>query len=104
MKLKFPKKIQIAPYSMNVFVDEDSDAASFDLEECRLTIGTKSLKTDPAYVFMLICHEIQEICHLCTGTRYRDTSVDGNYKFFMDHKEFQVTTSLFSFAIRNFIE
>lgn len=104
MKLQFPQKIEILPYTMNVKTDDQSDGAYFNLDECLLVIGTKSLKTDRDYVFMLICHEIKEICHICTKTRYRDQSVDGNYKFFMDHKEFEVTNNMFASAIRKFIK
>lgn len=104
MKLKWPKTIDVVSYKFNVKKDPQSCAASFDFSECRLTIGTKSLKDDPDYVFMLLCHELFEICCAANNVRYRDSSVEGDYKFFLNHKEMENVMNLFASTIKQFIE
>lgn len=103
MKLKFPKTITITSITFNVKMDNNSDGASLNLDGREITIGTKHLNADPNYVFELICHEIMETVCILTSTRYDDYCVTENYKFFMDHKEFQNNVSIFSRAVSEFI-
>lgn len=104
MKIVFPKEIIVLNSRYKVIQDKESSAGSFDGGKCELIIGTKYLKDDPDYTFMVICHEIQEICNVALCLRYNDTSVEGNYKFFMDHKEFSNSVSLFAQTIKKFIK
>lgn len=104
MKIQFPTHIEIASFTLKVLQDPESGGGKFDLCANELIIGTKYLKSDPDYTFMIICHEVQEICHVATCTRYNDPSVEDDFKFFMSHKEFSTTTSLFAKAIKQFIK
>lgn len=52
---------------------------------------------------MIICHEIFEAAAVVLNYRYDDPSVEGNWKFFMDHKEFENLVAVASFAISKFV-
>ena len=100
----FPKKIIIGTCTYNVFTNPEIDGGSFDTADCNLTIGIKSLKADPVYVWSVINHELMEIVFTVYRVRYTDPSVDKNYKFFMDHKEFENCMAEFSKLIVKFIK
>ena len=102
MKIKFPKAIDVASYKFNVKRNKDSYAASFDFSENRLTIGTKDKDDD--WLFMLVCHEVFEICCAANNVRYKDGSVEGDYKFFFNHKEMENVMNLFASTVKQFIE
>lgn len=104
MKIIFPKTIKILSYTFDIIIDKENGGGSFDFGEGTITIGTKYIKQDPSSVFNIICHEVLEAIACATNTRYNDTSVSGNYKFFMDHKEFELNTNLFAITIQNFIK
>jgi hypothetical protein len=104
MRLKFPDQVVIASHTYKVILDPEEGGGSFDSAKSILVIGTKYLKSDPNYTFNVICHEISEMCHVILCHRYSDHSVHGNYKFFMDHKEFQNHTALFAQTIQQFIK
>lgn len=103
MKLKFPKRITIASYTFNIKQNKLEGGASFSFTDREIIIGTINLERDVVSTFNLICHELFEVCSVITNVRYDDNSVSNNYKFFMDHKEFEVTTELFSKAVSEFI-
>lgn len=104
MELKFPRKVNVGPFTFEVDYNKKGAGASFSFSERKIEIGIAHIEKDQDYVFMLLCHEIMEICHVVTCTRYHDESVDANYKFFLDHKEFENNINLFSKAIQQFIK
>lgn len=104
MEIKFPKKLKIGCYNFKIVTNPKEGGGTFNFGDGTITIGTKYLQEDPDSVFNVICHEVLEATHCATNTRYRDPSTGDNYKFFMDHKEFENNTMLFSIAIQNFIK
>ena len=104
ISLKFPREISIASVKFIVKKDPTHNGGSFSFKDGTLIIGTECINEDPGYTFMVICHEISEIIHVAISTRYSDLSVESNFKFFMDHKEFENHNRLFAEAIRNFIK
>lgn len=104
MIIKFPKSVNIISFYFDIITDDTIGGGHFDINESTITIGTKHLEKDPSYVFSVICHEVMEVISELTRTRYNDPSVDGNYKFFMDHKEFEMNIKVFSSIISQFIQ
>lgn len=104
MELRLPKKVEIGHMTFSVSYHKNEGGAAFSFTDRSIAIGTKQLERDPGSVFMLICHEVMEIIHCITCTRYHDESVEGNYMFVMDHKQFEVNNNMFSQAIRQFIK
>lgn len=87
-----------------VIRDKTSYEASFNGYTKELIIGTADLDTNPEYVWKLIVHEIMEMCIAQTRCRYVGTSVEEDFMFVMDHKQFDVATALFSDIISKFIK
>lgn len=104
MKLRIPDKVQIREIEFTIVTNDKADGGWFDLSKSVIGIGTQNLSSNPGYVFMCICHEISEVIHVLLSTRYDDYSSQDNYKFVMDHKEFENHNALFSSVIKNFIE
>lgn len=102
MKFIKKKEILIGSCRFDIEWDETHDAGSFSIGDEVITIGCRSMKTNPEYTFMVLMHEISEICHHVLRLRYDDRSVEGNFKFFMDHKEFEAHNNLLSASIIKF--
>jgi hypothetical protein len=100
----FPEHVDVMCYKFKVLTDDSRGGAEFSFATKEITIGTKGLKDNPEEVFMYICHELLEVCYEAMSLRYSDASVNGNWKFFMDHKEFENSTSLFSNLITKFMK
>lgn len=103
IKLKFPNRINIISFNFKIIADKTIGGGSFDIGKGEIVIGIKHINDDPTYVFNVICHELMEVISELTRTRYDDPSVHGNYKFFWDHKEFELNVKIFAETIRHFI-
>jgi hypothetical protein len=104
MKIKFPKKITILACEFIVKKDKKTSGGSFNMKKGEIIIGTEFLGIDDSSVFNVICHEVMEIILALLSLRYHDGSVSNNYKFFMDHKEFQTSIVVFADTIKHFME
>jgi hypothetical protein len=104
MKLKFPKKINIASDTFKVKYNKNIGGGSFTFDDYTITIGTYHLKRSPKTVFSTILHEVSEIAHVICNTRYDDNGTLQDFKFFMSHKEFQVHNEIVATAIQQFIK
>ncbi len=101
--ITFPKSVYVGSFMYNVELVHEEDGAYFNAAECKLRIGIKSFETDPNYTWSVINHEIMEMVFASFGVRYRDSSVNENWKFFMDHKEFENCINEFSKIIIQFL-
>lgn len=104
MELKFPKKVQIGHHTFSVKYDKKESGGSFSYESREIIIGTQYLESDPSSVFGVIIHEVMEVIHCMTNTRYTDWGTMRDFKFFMTHKEFQTNIEIFTQVIQNFIK
>jgi hypothetical protein len=100
-KITIPKKIQILNITFDVILDKNSSGGAFCLsnEEATITIGSKEKL--PQMIFEIFLHEVSEVTHALLNTRYSDGSVHGNWKFFLDHKEFQNHNAIVSGVLSN---
>lgn len=104
MKFKIPRRVKIAHMEFKIVKDKKTSGGEFDWKDNTIRIGTQYLESDPAFVWAIICHELSELCHTIANTRYDDPSAEDNYKFFMDHKEFEMHNCLFASAIAQFMK
>ena len=104
MELKLIKEVTITAVTFKIKYDSNTGGGSFSFRDREIIIGTIHLKNDPTSVFNIILHEISEALHCCLKTRYDDDSAGDNYKFFMDHKEFENHTMLLAQLISKFIK
>jgi len=102
LKFKIPKKITIGNQDFRVVQNKNQAGGWFDCQESVIGIGTRDIKTCPDRVFDFLVHEISEIIHVnVVLTRYNDHSAGDDYKFFMNHKQFQTHNSILSHVILN---
>ncbi len=104
MKLQQLSEVNICGYKFKIEWDKTHSGGSFSFSGRAIIIGTSRLKSNSEITFMILMHEVSEIIHLILNTRYDDPSVDGNYKFFLDHKEFENHNSILSNTILQFIK
>lgn len=103
MKIKLLKEVQILNYKFKMVYNRKESGGYFNFSTREIGIGLKHLKNNPEHVFMMLSHEIMEVVTVATNTRYEDTSVHGDWKFFMNHKEFENNMQIFSQVIFKFI-
>lgn len=103
MKLKQLEQVSICGYKFKMIWNKAHSGGSFHIGDRKIEIGVSQLKANPEIVFMILLHELSEIIHMIINTRYDDPSVDGNYKFFLDHKEFENHNYILSETILKFI-
>ena len=102
MKIIFPEEVLIMCYKYKIIQNPEDGGGSFCTSKNEITIGTRDLATDSHYVWNVICHEIIEATMTVMRFRYPDSSAEDNYKFFMDHKEFENAVSVASVALAQF--
>ena len=102
MKIIFPKEVLILCYKYKIIQNPEDGGGSFSTSKNEIIIGTRDLATDSYYVWNVICHEIIEASMAVMRYRYEDRSAEDNYKFFMDHKEFENAISVASVALAQF--
>jgi len=102
MKLKYPKRISILNTTFKIIYSKEKRGGWFDFGDREIGIGTSY--NNASEIFNIISHEILEICMVKLGVRYDDPSVFENYKFVLDHKEFETVNKLYSSIITKFIK
>jgi hypothetical protein len=102
MKIIFPKEVYISCYRYEIIQDPNDGGGSFSTKANQIIIGTRDLDKDPHYVWNVICHEIFEATFGVMRYRYADPSSEDNWKFFMDHKEFENAIAVASLALAQF--
>lgn len=103
MKLKLLKQVEILEYKFKLKWNKETSGGSLSFKTMEIMVGTRLLDNSIGTVFMVLMHELSEAIHIILSTRYDDGSVDGNYKFFLDHEEFENHNSILSETISKFI-
>lgn len=104
MKINQLDKINICGYVFKIEWDKTHSGGSFFFNDRTIIIGSSRIKTNVEITFMILMHELSEIIHLIINTRYQDPSCDTNYKFFLDHKEFENHNTILSSVLTKFIK
>lgn len=103
-KIKLIKEIEIMSSLFQVEYDKEGDGGKFSLPEAKITIGIKSIKTDPLYTFAVISHEIMEAVLCCMGCRFHSTRTGENYLFNFNHMEFEIAIKIHAQALSKFLK
>jgi len=103
MKLKRLTKIQINSYIFKVEWDKAQiGGGSFSYGNMTITIGVKECKEEE--IFMVLCHELMEICAAEMNVRFRRPDCDSDYIFVYDHRQYETMINMFSGLISKFIK
>lgn len=103
MKIKRLKKIKILDHIFFIkWIKSPGDRGGyFDFNDMTISIG---VSRDENEIFDTLMHELSEAIHVIINTRYKAYGNIGDYKFVMDHKEFQLHNKILSSTILQFIE
>lgn len=102
MRIKRIKKIKINSYEFKVVWDNSGAGGSFSYSDQTMRIGCKGVF--PGEMFMVICHELMEICALEMNVRFRRPDCDTDYIFVYDHRQHETMMNIFSALLSQFID
>jgi len=101
MRIKRLKKIQINSYIFDIKWDPKRVGGHFSYYKGILIIGTKGQDTNT--IFMLLCHELFEICAIEMHVRYSRPDCEGDFLFNFDHKQHDTLLNMFAATLNKFI-
>lgn len=102
MKLKKLKVLHVNVYTFNVTWDMTKlGGASLSYAKQELRIGVKGC--DASEIFMLISHELWEICALEMHVRFDRTDCQGDYVFVYDHRQHTTMVNMHAGLLLQFI-
>ncbi len=102
MKIKRIKQLKVNSCVFNIFWDKKTHGANFTYGEREINIGIRS--GDNNIIFMLICHEIMEICATEMGVRLDRPDCLTDYIFVYDHRQHTTMMEMFAGLISEFIQ
>lgn len=101
MKVKKIKKLKVNCYTFNVVWDGSHSGGSFSYAKKEINIGTQDRSDDG--LFMVVCHEIMEICALEMNVRLNRPDCESDYLFVYDHRQHETMMNMFSSLVTQFI-
>jgi len=101
MKIKKIKTLKINSYDFKVVWNKNISGAGFHYGDREIEIGSKN-NTDQI-LFMLICHELMEICAVEMSVRFNRPDVGDDYIFMYDHRQHETMVNMFAGLISQFI-
>lgn len=102
MKIKRIKSIKINSDRFKVKWNKNHSGGSFSYGDHVIEIGTREVEDD--HIFMIICHELQEIVALEMNVRFRRPDCDSDFMFVYDYRQHETMMYMFSSLVSQFIE
>ena len=101
MKIKRIRKLKVNSFEFEVIWNKNKIAAEFNYVDRRIEIGVNGWNDDE--LFMIVCHELQEICACEMNVRFRRPDCDTDYIFVYDHRQHETMTNMFAGLVSQFI-
>jgi len=103
MKLKRIKTLKVNSYTFKVIWNKSHNGGSFKwVPESIIDIGIKDISEDT--IFMIICHELMEICTVEMNVRMQRPDCDTDYIFVYDHRQYDTMMMMFAGLLSQFIK
>ena len=97
--MKIPRSVILCGKPCKIIQESDHNGGEFSCAEMTIKIGT----ADPDQIEENFVHEVSEAILAIRDYRYITEKLEpdsGDYRFFMDHKEFQLFARDFAIAMR----
>jgi len=101
MRIKRIKRLKVSSYDFKVVWTKEHNGGYFSFLERVIEIGVKGGHTET--IFMIICHELMEICAVEMNVRLSRPDVGDDYIFVYDHRQHETMTSMFAGLLTQFI-
>ena len=101
MKIKRIKSLKVNSYNFKVIWNKSHSGGSFCYGKREIDIGL--LERSDSEIFMIICHEIMEICAIEMNVRFRRPDCDSDYLFVYDHRQHESLMNMYAGLISEFI-
>ncbi len=85
---KLPRTIKIEGEVWKIEQDRESNGASLSYRSGTMIIGSAMKKWAPGHQLNALIHEVAEIILINRGIRYDHPLTGGDYRFYMNHNEF----------------
>lgn len=102
MKIKRIKSITLNSFEFSIVWDSKIYGGNFCYEKLVITIGTKS--NNNSEIFMIICHELQELCATEMSVRFKRPDCSSDYIFVYDHRQHDTMSNMFSGLLSQFLK
>jgi hypothetical protein len=101
MRIKRIKRLKVNSYDFNIIWAKDHNGGHFSFLKREIEIGV--LGGHDHNTFMIICHELMEICAIEMNVRLNRPDVDSDYVFVYDHRQHETMMNMFAGLLTQFI-
>ena len=102
MKIKRIKKLKVNCYVFDVKWNPKHNGGSVEYADKIIEIGVDNGLDNE--IFMVICHEIWEICAIEMHCHFTRPDIEDDYIFMYDHRQHDTMVNMFAGLISQFIE
>lgn len=102
MKIKRIKRLKVNSYMFKVIWEKGSGGGSIAYSNREICIGLEN--NDDDLLFMIICHELLELCAVEMNVRLSRVDCDSDYIFVYDHRQHETLMNMFAGLLSQFIE